>query len=166
MPVVILFAGMLGLMFMRVHLPFAGSKARGRVLKTVDLSFPERVIMQRVNIYAIAGVLLMTTITGLLNTEIEFIVVAVSMIILAFPVRAIITSEGIGINNVVFRPWSDFTGFSVERRRIQLVGTEGTRPLNIPLLGGNQKAAVPTLRRFLKPVTIAATSATLTQPAR
>lgn len=151
MPVLFLFIAMLGLMLMRVHMPFGGTRYSGRVLKTINLSFPERLIMQRVNVYSLGGVLLLTVLTGMLATQVELLVVGVALIILFMPVRCVVTSEGVGINNVVFRPWSDFAGFSIERRRVRLEGREGTRPLNLPLLGGNQQAILPTVRRYLKP---------------
>jgi hypothetical protein len=154
MPILFLFVAMLGLMLMRVHLPFGGTRYRGRVLKTVSLSFPERLIMQRVNVYAVGGILLLTTVTGLLSTQIELLVVGVAAIIMFLPVRITMTTEGVGINNVVFRPWTDFRGFAIERRRVQLIGQEGSRALNLPLLGGNQKTVLPTLRRFLKPAAV------------
>jgi Amt family ammonium transporter len=147
-------------------MPFGGTKYRGRVLKTVSLSFPERLIMQRVNVYALGGVLLLTVLTGMLATQVELLVVGVAVIILFMPVRCVVTTEGVGMNNVVFRPWEDFAGFSIERRRVRLEGRDGTRALNLPLLGGNQQAILPAVRRYLKPATVSGAARPLVQHAR
>ena len=149
MPVLILFAGMLGLMFMRVFLP-VGAKIRGQPLKTVSLSFMERALMQRVNVYALGVVLLLTTVTGVIATTWELSVVMFAFGILLLPVRYVITTEGVAVNNVVFRPWDEFTGYVEGRRGIRLTGQPGTRSLTLSLLPGKQQEVLPTLRRCLK----------------
>jgi hypothetical protein len=67
-------------------------------------------------------------------------------------VRCIVTSDGIALNNVVFRPWTDFVGFTTDKRRVTLIGRQGTRPLNIPLLAARQSEVVPLVRRRLPEV--------------
>src|SRR2546428_1417627 len=136
MPYLILFMAMFGLMLMRVYLPIGGARYSGRLLKTVSLSFAERLHMQRVNTYSIALVLLLTTVTGTLPSGLAIPIVLIATGILLIPVRCTITTEGVGINNVVFRPWNELSGFATERRRIRLVGSEGTRPFMLPLLPG------------------------------
>ncbi len=145
---VLLVALMLLVMLMRVFLPI-GSRKAGKVITTVRLSLMERFIMQRVNLYAIGSVLLLMTVTDSLSSAGLILVLLIAQLILAIPVRCVLTSEGVGLNNVVFRPWSDFVGFSVTARRITLLGCEGTRPLNIPLLADHQKEVIPILRRYL-----------------
>lgn len=149
-----LFMAMLGLMLLRVHMPFGGADVRGRVLKTVSLSFPERLLMQRVNTYSIAAVLLLTTVTGTLPSGLAIPIVLIATGILLLPVRYVVTTEGVGINNVVFRPWNELSGFVTERRRIRLEGRDGNRAFNLTLLSENQQAVLPTLRRFLKPAAV------------
>jgi hypothetical protein len=139
---------MLALMLMRVHLPF-GARIRGKPLATVRLSFMERAVMHRVNIYAIGIVLLLTSATGILATSWEMLIVLVAIGIVCLPVRYEITSDGIAVNNVVFRPWSELRSFEQERRRIRMEGAPGTRPLVLPLLAAKQDAIVAVLRRHL-----------------
>jgi len=151
MPFLMLFMAMLALMLMRVHLPVGGARYSGRPLTTVSLSFSERLHMQRVNTYAIGLVLLLTTVTGTLPSGLAIPIVLIATGILFIPVRCTITTEGVGINNVVFRPWNELSGFATERRRIRLIGREGTRPFMLPLLPGKQQDVLPVLRRYLKP---------------
>lgn len=151
---------------MRVHMPIGGAQLRGREVKTVSLSFPERLLMQRVNVYAIAAVLLLTTLTGMMSMTYEVMVVMITFGVLCFPVRCIITTEGVAINKVVFRPWGELTSFSTERRRIRLEGREGTRPLMLPLLSGRQQEVLPALRRYLKPAEAAPEAKVSRSPVR
>src|SRR6266436_4461291 len=104
MPIFILFGLMLAIMFMRVYMPM-GVKSSGKVEKTAYLSLPERALLQRVNVYSIGVVLLLMTVTGYISGMAELVIVGVALLILALPMRYFLTSEGIGINNVVFRPW-------------------------------------------------------------
>jgi hypothetical protein len=148
MPVFILFASMLLFMFMRVYAPI-GAKASGKVDKVINLSLPERSLLQRVNVYSIGFVLLLMSITGVMATAVEIAVVLIASMIILLPLRCVLTSQGVGLNNVVFRPWSDFTTFRVESRRIVLVGKEGMRPLNLPIFAAHQSELIPVLRRHL-----------------
>lgn len=148
MATLILFALMLVVMLMRVYMPL-GAKVGGKVTQTLAMSLPEKALMQRVNVYAIGGVLLLTVVTGLTSPVIELIVVAAALGILTMPVRITMTSEGVGLNNVVYRPWKEFASFSCEKRRITLIGRDGSRPLHLYLLPEHQKKALPVLRRHL-----------------
>jgi hypothetical protein len=148
MPVLILFGSMLLIMLMRVFLPI-GVRPKGKVEKTSYLSLPERALLQRVNMYSIGAVLLLMSVTGTISTTVEVVVVIAALVILALPMRYLLTNEGIGINNVVFRPWTEFVGFRIEPRRIVLIGKEGLRPLSLSLLGAHQRELLPVLRRHL-----------------
>jgi hypothetical protein len=147
----LLFASMLYVMLMRVYLPM-GAKLRGKVTRRVSLSLVERFLWQRVNLYAIGAVLLLMIVTRSVATPAEVLVLLTAQVILALPLRCIVTSEGVALNNVVFRPWSDFAGFSVAPRRVVLIGRAGTRPMSVPLLAGHQKALVTALKRHLPEV--------------
>ena len=68
---------------------------------------------------------------------------------MAMPVKVFLTSDGVAINRVVFRPWSEFTAFRVEKRKIVLLGKDGVRPLNLSIFGSHQQEVIPLLRRRL-----------------
>jgi hypothetical protein len=146
MQTVMLFVFMVLFMLMRVYSP-VGVKVGGKVQKMVYLSFQERSLLQRTNIYAIGGVALLMTAAGAVAGPAVVLIILFVTAILAMPVRVMLTTEGAAINRVVFRPWSDFTSFTVEPRRIVLNGTEGTRPLKLPVLVSHQQEIIPLLRR-------------------
>jgi hypothetical protein len=143
-----LFGLMLLITLMRVYLP-KGIKTRGKPEKVIRLSLVERYQMQRTNLYAIALFLFITTVSGDIPAGGQFIVLLIAQVILLLPVRCTLSAEGVGINKVVFRPWTDFVGYSAASRRMVLVGRPGLRPLNLPFLAEHQKEAIPFLRRRL-----------------
>ena len=152
MGTLLLFALMLLVMLMRVYLP-RGTRTTGKVVRVVQLSLVERFHLQRVNLYAIGAVLLLMTVTNTIATGSQILVLLIAQAMLMIPVRCKLTSDGVALNNVVFRPWSEFAGFSVASRRIVLMGRDGTRPMNLPLLADHQKEVIPILRRHLPEVT-------------
>ena len=148
MTVALLFVPMLAFMLMRVFLP-VGARKSGKTVKTVTLTLVERFLWQRMNLYAIAAFVLVALVSGAIETGAMILMLFAAQAVLAIPVRCVLTSDGIAINNVLFRPWREFSGFSVESRRLVVRGQEGTRPLNVPLLAEHQKEVLPALRRYL-----------------
>jgi hypothetical protein len=144
----LLFLLMLMVMLMRVYVPI-GQKRSGKQVNVVRLRLIERFLLQRVNLYSIGVVLSLMALTDGMALGGQILVLLSAQLILLIPVRCVLTSDGVGLNNVVFRPWSDFAGFSVGPRRIVLAGREGTQPLNLPLLADNQKEVIRTVRRYL-----------------
>lgn len=149
MAVLMLFGLMLIVMLMRVTLPF-GAKAEGKVITQASLSLRERLLYQRVNIYAIGLVLALAAATGAVSGPIEMVVILAAFSILMLPVRYTLTSRGIAINNVVFRPWTDFHDINEQPRKLRLLANEGMRDFDMHLLAGHQKEMLGALRQQIK----------------
>jgi hypothetical protein len=143
-----LFAGMLVIMLMRVALPI-GARSEGEPLGRVTLSLAERVRLQRTNVYAIGAVLLLSALVGEIWLLPELVVVLGAVSILAIPVRYTVTSRGIGLNRVVFRPWSDFSHAEVGASGIRLVGKPGLRPFRLVLGPATSQSVLAMIGRFL-----------------
>ncbi|HEY7269938.1 MAG TPA: hypothetical protein VH951_08940 [Dehalococcoidia bacterium] len=151
MPVFLLFTSMLMFMFMRVYLPF-GAHATGKVQKVVSLNFMERMLLQRFNVYALGAVLILCLTAGVLPAAWQLPIVVLAFAALSLRVRYFVTSAGIGMNNVFFRPWDEFEGYRVERRRVVLVATKGLRNLAIPVIASHQKELTTAIGRHLHPL--------------
>jgi Amt family ammonium transporter len=76
------------------------------------------------------------------------------MMLLFMRVGYIFTTEGVALNNVVFRPWSEFTGFEINRRGILLHPKEGLRPFKIKVIGKNKDETILLLKQYLSEQTI------------
>ena len=146
---VLLLAFMLIIMLMRIAVPI-GVKTEGKPVKEIRLSFRERLLLQRINVYSIAGVLLLTTLTGILPSFWEIIVICTAMILLLMRVRYVISNKGVALNNVVYRPWSDFKAFEVRSRYIRLVPRDGLRPFDLRVISRHQAEALVLVRSYLR----------------
>ncbi len=67
------------------------------------------------------------------------------------PAKYTLTSEGIALNTVVFRSWTDFSGYREERGSIVLEGIEAKRDFRLHVLAPNSGIAVKALSRLLSP---------------
>lgn len=142
------FGGMLVLMMLRVAMPF-GVRIDGQPVGRTTLSLGERVRLQRTNVYAIGGFMLLVAASGGLPLLAEMVVMAAVAAILSIPARYILTDAGIALNHVVFRPWSEFTHFVVEPGGVRLEPRTGVRPFKLVLAPAKAQSLIPVLKRFL-----------------
>lgn len=155
MPLVLLLTVMLSITAMRVFIPIP-AKVEGKELGRITLSFRERLLMQRTNVYLVGAVVLLGAITGMLTGPLETVALLAMFAILTIPARYRFTSEGVALNNVVFRRWSEFSGYREERSRIVLEAKEG-RDFRLIVTGTNSEAAKKALSRLLPQATPAKT---------
>lgn len=139
-----LLATMLIVMLMRIAMPF-GAVRTGRPTAQVTLSFRERMLLQRTNVYAIGTVLLLLAATGQSSPVIELLTLFAVFALLSLRVRYTLTTDGIGLNNVVFRPWAEFQSVEETRRGLRLVPRDGAGAFTLHVLGVHRAAALQAL---------------------
>jgi hypothetical protein len=149
MPVVLLLTLMLAIAAMRVYLPM-GAKVEGKPVGAITLTWRERVLLQRTNLYLIGGVVLLGALSGFLTGPLELVAILATFGILTIRARYKLTTSGIALNNVVFRSWTDFRGFHEERATVVLDAVEGQRAFKLHVTGANRDAAVKALSRVLQ----------------
>ena len=137
------------LMFVRTGLPF-GVRTEGRSLATVSLSFRERLLWHRTDMYALGVLLLLSAIGKWFSLPVEVALILVSLGIVNLPVRYQFTTEGIACNNVLFRRWKDFEYVRVYGARAVLMPRVGRASLKLVLLASHQKEVFPYFQRFLQ----------------
>jgi uncharacterized membrane protein len=148
MAVVLLLALMIAIAAMRVFVPM-GAKIEGKPVGVITLSFRERMLLQRTNLYLIGAVILLGALSGFLTGPLEMVALLATFAVLTIPARYRFTSQGIALNNVVFRSWTDFRGYREERGSIVLDAVEGQRKFRMPVVGANRDAAVKALSRIM-----------------
>ncbi len=148
MAVLMLLVTMLIIAVIRVHAPF-GQRAAGKPLGRITLSFRERMLLQRTNMYLIGIVILISVVGGLLAGPLELVAILATVAVLTIPVRYTLTSQGIALNNVVFRSWTEFTGYRDERGSVLLLGAPGQRNFRLHVIGVNRATARQALSRVL-----------------
>ena len=72
------------------------------------------------------------------------------------PVRFCLTTEGIALNRVIFRPWQEFAGYTANARQLVLAGRKGNGRLVLPLLADRQPAVLSVLRNYVAPAVLTA----------
>jgi hypothetical protein len=149
MPALLLVVLSLVMMAARVAAPF-GQRIEGRELLVVRLSFVERVLFHRSGLYAFGVILLLVGVTGLLPVPFQVLAVLACYGVLTIPVRYRLTDAGIGLNNVVFRRWSEFNGVDVSSRAITLRGRPGNGRFTVRLLSAHKSEPLRAIRRHIR----------------
>lgn len=138
LPVVILIFGtMLMSMLTRVFLPI-GQKSEGMVIQTVNLPYRYRLLYHRTSIYLIGTAVVLGGIGGWLNTMYEVIIIMATFAIVSIKIRYTFSSQGVALNNVVFRSWSEFKDYKQEPRYLRLEAKPGMRDFKALLPGQNR----------------------------
>jgi hypothetical protein len=151
MPVLLLLVGVFGIALLRVYLPIP-AKIEGKPFGTLTLAIPEKVLLQRLNLYVIAGVVVLGAVGGFITGPLEFVAIVATFALLLIPAKYTFTSRGIAFNNVVFRSWTDFSGYRFERTGLVLEGAEGQRAFRLHVVGAHRDAAVRAVSRYLAAV--------------
>jgi Amt family ammonium transporter len=136
------------LMLTRKALPF-GVKTQGKEVGSVSLTFRERLLMHRMDMYALAGLLLLSAIGQWFPLIIELLVILVAMAIVNLPLRYHFTTDGFAYNNVVFRRWKEFDYIRVNGAKITLMPRHGFAPLKLVVNPSRHAQVLPYFQRFL-----------------
>ncbi|GHO90250.1 hypothetical protein KSF_002980 [Reticulibacter mediterranei] len=137
------------LMLVRIGLPF-GVPASGKPVTSVALSFRERLVLHRTNMYALGALLLLAAIGHWFSLPVEVACIFLALALVNLPIRYHFTSEGIACNNVSFRRWNEFSYVGVHGGRLTLMPRAGYAPLRLVVLASRQKEVLPTFQRFLQ----------------
>lgn len=138
----LLVGAMLSVMAARVAGPF-GQRPSGRVLAEHRLSVRERLLLHRTSMYAIGAVLLAGALTGSVPRVAELIGILGALgIVLRLRATYVFTDEGVGLNAVVFRRWSEFAGVDETRGALRLRGRPTMGDFSVVSLPGAARQRV------------------------
>jgi hypothetical protein len=146
-----LIVGSLALMVARIYLPWA-KRPQDPVLMTYVVPFRLRVRMQRANVYALAGLLVLGTIGQWINATALLITFGSIMLILALPMRTTLTKSGITQGRTPICHWNEFSAMEQRPGRVHLIGTGDWRPLDVWLPRSPEDAQVLLVMRRYIPV--------------
>ncbi len=149
MPVWLLTGCCLMLMLVRIGLPF-GIQAEGRRVARVSLTFRERLLLHRTNMYALGAILVLSSLGKWFSLPVEIALILVALAIVNLPMRYEFTSEGIACNNVLFRRWKEFAYVGVHGARLTLMPRKGYTPLRLVVQTSRQKEVLPHFQQFLQ----------------
>src|SRR5216684_3029076 len=112
------------LMLVRIGLPF-GIKSEGSVVATVTLTYREKLLLHRTNLYAIGALLVLGAIGKWFPTTVELVIILAALALVNLPVRYQFTTLGIACNNVLFRKWKEFEYARYRGAKLTLVPRKG-----------------------------------------
>jgi len=121
----------------------------GSPLGEVSLTFRERLQYHRGTVYAVAGLLVLGAVSGLVHTGIELLLAAATLAVVQVPVRYRFTSKGVALGRVLFRPWDEFQGYQVSKKGVVLVGKTGNGGFRFRTAGPRQDSVMSVVSRRL-----------------
>jgi Amt family ammonium transporter len=137
------------LMLVRIGLPL-GIRSEGTTVATVTLTYREKLLLHRTNIYAFGALLLLGAIGKWFTTPVEVVLMLVALGIINLPVRYYFTTQGIACNNVLFRKWKEFEYARYHRTKLTLMPRKGFGSLPLYVLASRQDDVLPYFQRFLR----------------
>src|SRR5438874_4554838 len=137
------------LMLVRIGLPF-GIKSEGVTIATVTLTYREKLLLHRTNIYALGVLLLLGAIGKWFSTPVEVVLMLLALGIINLPVRYYFTTQGIACNNVFFRKWKEFEYARYHRAKLTLMPRKGFGSLPLFVLASRQDEVLPYFQRFIQ----------------
>jgi Amt family ammonium transporter len=107
------------------------SAVEGEIAADIQLDLRERLRYHRGALYSVGGLLLLGALTGLLSWPLEIVVIVGTIAVVQLPIRYRVTSQGIALNRLFFRRWSEFSGYRLNQRGIILAGKAGDGGLRL-----------------------------------
>jgi uncharacterized membrane protein len=149
LPLVILIIGtMLIAMLTRVFLPL-GQKIEGKPVRTVQLGWRYRVLYHRTSIYLIGLVMVLGGLGGWLSFALQVILALGAFAILGIRIKYTFTAEGVALNNVVVRPWSDFKTVKLDNRFVKLETAGKGRDFKLLIPQAEQAEIIQMVGKFI-----------------
>jgi Amt family ammonium transporter len=136
------------MMLVRIGLPF-GVKASGRDVGKFALTFRERMLMHRVNMYALSALLILGVVGHWFSTPVEIAFILLSLGIVNLPMRYAFTPEGIACNNVLFRRWKEFEYVRIHGAYLTLMPRNGYAALKLVVATSRHQEVLPYFQRYL-----------------
>src|SRR6266487_4346418 len=137
------------LMLVRIGLPF-GIKSEGSVVATVTLTYREKLLLHRTNLYALGALLILSAIGQWFPTTVELVLILMALALVNLPVRYQFTTQGIACNNVLFRKWKEFEYVRYRGAKVTLVPRKGFGALPLVVLASRHDEVLPYFQRFLQ----------------
>lgn len=100
--------------------PWKRATPPGKPLQVIPLGFFPKMFTYRSSLLAILTGCVLSSVAGWLPLNIVLMVASFALVILFMPMRYTFTTQGVAVGDVVFRPWSDFSGFKVGKSTLEL----------------------------------------------
>jgi len=92
----------------------------GKTLQTIPLGIVPRLVTHRSSLLALLTGCVLGILTGWLPPIIAVLVAFFAVLIVLIPIRYTLTTKGVAVGEMAFRPWSDFSGFKANKASLEL----------------------------------------------
>jgi hypothetical protein len=145
-----LLAVSLALVALRFHMPWVRSP-QGELIRKFSVPLRAKVRLQRPNVYAIAGLMLLGGIGGWVPALAQVAIVLAVVGILLLPLDYTITDREIALGRTPARAWTDFTAVDSRPGRVQLQPVAGAARYDVWLPDNAGSTAIEAdLRRLVR----------------
>jgi hypothetical protein len=100
--------------------PRMKSPMPGKPLHTLPVGIRPKLMIYRSTLLALLTGCGLTVAVGWLSLNIAMIVAAIALMVFLIPMQYTFTTQGIGVGDGIFRPWSDFSGFKAKNSSLEL----------------------------------------------
>lgn len=115
----LLLAFMLMNMMAKVR-PWSRKPAPGKMFKSLPMGIISRIRLHRFSLAALGTGIAHGLITGWLPLNTAGMIGAFAIIIVLFPMRYSLTTQGVALGDAMFYPWNSFSGFAFKKSGLEL----------------------------------------------
>jgi hypothetical protein len=101
--------------------PWTKTPPPGKTLQTVPLGFLPKLLTYRSTLLALLMGCALTVALGWLPVNMAWVIGAFALLIVLIPVRYTLTTKGVAVGDMLFRPWSDFSGYKTKKSSLELI---------------------------------------------
>lgn len=124
-------------------------RVEGTLVAEVSLNLRERIAYHRGAIYATAGLTLLGAVAGYITAPMELVVMMATLVVIQLPVRYRITTKGVALGRLLFRPYHEFVGHRLTKSGLFLVGKPGNGTFRFRTTGAQTDAALRAVAKNL-----------------
>jgi hypothetical protein len=123
----------------------------GKPLHTLPVGFRPKLAIYRSTLLALMTGCGLTVAVGWLPLNMAMIVAAIALMVFLIPMQYTLTTQGVGVGDGIFRPWSDFSGFKAKKSSLELASPSNFGRLTLFIKPAEMDNVLKYVQRHVKP---------------
>jgi hypothetical protein len=103
--------------------PLIGLKMPGKTLHTTSVGLLPKLLIHRSSLLALLTGCIFGVVAGWMPLNIAEMIGAFALVVLIVPMKYTLTTKGVGIGNLSFQPWDEFSDFKARKNRLELANS-------------------------------------------
>jgi hypothetical protein len=130
--------------------PWKKAPLPGKPLETVPMGFFPKLFTYRSSLLALLTGCILGVAAGWLPLNMAAMVGIFALVIVLLPVRYSLTTKGVAVGDMFFRPWSEFSGFRAKKSTLELVHPSNFGRLTLFLKPAEMNNVLKYVERHIK----------------